>query len=134
MSPATDHHCSGLTDLVAIVHIPVSHLPNYETRLYWTVLHASRHSDEFFNVTSNRIEIAVFASLALVENQWREECAFGDRQGVRVSRSWRVFEVGSGDVGDAPNFGTSVYKDSLCNHGTSSCSDYSMALYRALTL
>lgn len=48
---------SALSDTVAIVDIPVSLCGEYTTQLYWTVGRAASESEEFFNVTSNRIEV-----------------------------------------------------------------------------
>jgi len=48
---------SALNDPVAIVHIPVDLADTYSTHLYWSLMDAPGLSDEFFNVTSNQIEV-----------------------------------------------------------------------------
>jgi hypothetical protein len=55
--PFTHPPCSALNDPVAIVHIPLELAPAYATKLYWTIDSASLDSAEFFNVTSNRLEV-----------------------------------------------------------------------------
>jgi hypothetical protein len=106
----------ALSDPVAIVHIPVNRSEDYATKLYWAICQASTHSAEFFNVTSNQVEvclfafrndqcwwqIAIFASVDSVETAW--QC---DDPDVRVNSSWRVFEISSGDEGDTGNYGMS---------------------------
>ncbi len=113
---------SALDDPIAIVHIPVSSSSDHTTELYWTIMEAAAESAEFFNVTSNRIEvslsnlteslhrrsrtdidvqIAIFASIDLIAKQW-VACLCDE---VRISTPWRVFEISSGDVGDAGNYG-----------------------------
>jgi hypothetical protein len=62
-----DGLCAGLTssalhDPVAIVHIPTSSAPDFATKLYWTIERAPVESSEFFNVTSNCIEVGVLPS------------------------------------------------------------------------
>jgi hypothetical protein len=59
--------CSALNDPVAIVHIPLDLAPAYATKLYWTIDSASLDSAEFFNATSNRLEVGArvfFISMA----------------------------------------------------------------------
>lgn len=47
----------ALAEPVAIVHIPVNHSIDYSTRLYWTINRATDESAEFFNITSNQVEV-----------------------------------------------------------------------------
>ncbi|RSH90866.1 hypothetical protein EHS25_010042 [Saitozyma podzolica] len=95
---------TALNDPVAIVHIPLELAPAYATKLYWTIDSASLDSAEFFNVTSNRLESRTdhrnFSSVELVSAEW---ATVGDSQ-IRISASWKVFEISSGDEGDEGNY------------------------------
>ncbi|RXK35772.1 hypothetical protein M231_06958 [Tremella mesenterica] len=97
MSPVVT--ITALNDPVALVHIPIHLADSYTTKLYWTIIKAGDLSAEFFNVTSNRVEIAVFGSIDLVNEEWSDA-----DQDVRVSGSWRVFEISSGDEGEGGNY------------------------------
>lgn len=48
----------ALADPVAIVHVPVNISQQHESRIYWSINNAHSLSEEFFNVTSNRIEVS----------------------------------------------------------------------------
>ncbi|KAK4688294.1 hypothetical protein P7C73_g1819, partial [Tremellales sp. Uapishka_1] len=90
-----------LSDAVTVVHVPVHLSSRYSTKLYWTIDRAAQVTPEFFNVTSNRIEMAIFASVDLIGEEW----SVAD-EGVKINPNWRVFEITSGDEddGDAGNY------------------------------
>ncbi|KAL7420556.1 hypothetical protein Q5752_004507 [Cryptotrichosporon argae] len=90
-----------LCDPVAVVQLPLelTGAELYTSRLFWTIDTASTGRCEFFNYTSNDIEITLFASLDLIDAEWRI-----DDTSVRVSASWRVFEISSGDIGENGNY------------------------------
>ncbi|WWC96468.1 hypothetical protein V866_003336 [Kwoniella sp. B9012] len=94
---------TALSDPVAIVHIPISLSELYTTKIYWTIDRSSVESAEFFNITSNRIEMAIFGSLALITHEWSN---ISDRQKgeILISTSWRVFEISSGDQDEVGNY------------------------------
>jgi hypothetical protein len=51
---------SALDDAISLVHIPISAEGEEDeqlSRVYWTIEHAISESEEFFNITSNRIEV-----------------------------------------------------------------------------
>ncbi|KAL1405831.1 hypothetical protein Q8F55_007509 [Vanrija albida] len=85
---------SALADPVSIVHIPVDVAQAYATQLYWTINRAPADSAAFFNLTSNRIEISVFAAVPLIESEW----GCPETGPVRVHSKWRVFHLGSGET------------------------------------
>ncbi|KAK8858867.1 hypothetical protein IAR55_003098 [Kwoniella newhampshirensis] len=85
-----------ITDPVAIVHIPIHLIHVYTTKIYWTIDRASEESPRFFNLTSNRIEMAIFGSLDLIMQEWS---SLSDPD-VLINASWRVFEISSGDDDD----------------------------------
>lgn len=58
-SIATQLTSRTLSDPVSIVHIPVDRSEDYATRLYWTIDTAATNSGEFFNVTSNQVEVSL---------------------------------------------------------------------------
>ncbi|WVO17240.1 hypothetical protein L204_104932 [Cryptococcus depauperatus] len=87
---------SALDDPVAIVHIPIELVEAYTTKLYWTLDGAARDSPEFFNITSNRVE--------LISQEW-SDVAHAD---VLISSDWRVYEITSGDEDDVGNYGNVV--------------------------
>ncbi|WVQ96291.1 hypothetical protein IAU59_003395 [Kwoniella sp. CBS 9459] len=91
---------TALTDPVAIVHIPITLAPSYTTKIYWTLDRAAAESGEFFNITSNRIEMAIFGSLELITHEWS---SLGESE-ILISTSWRVFEISSGDEGEVGNY------------------------------
>jgi hypothetical protein len=113
-----------LANPVAIVYIPLNLSDRHSSDLYWSLIAANKESGEFFNVTSNCVEvshdphillhhgtctgctdgqISIFASLDLVKSRW------GIRDpDVRISSSWRVFEIGPGEEGDTGNYGEST--------------------------
>ncbi|WVQ65411.1 uncharacterized protein L199_003587 [Kwoniella botswanensis] len=94
---------SALSDPVAIVHIPISLSEVYTTKIYWTIDRSSVESAEFFNITSNRIEMAIFGSLDLITHEWS---ALSEREKgeILISTSWRVFEISSGDQDEVGNY------------------------------
>lgn len=51
----------ALDDPISLVHIPISStelsVDTYSSRIYWTVERATEESQEFFNITSNRLEV-----------------------------------------------------------------------------
>lgn len=114
---------SALAEAVAIVHIPVTQSADYSTKLYWTINRATDESAEFFNITSNQVEvshslvadnvelpscqIAIFAPLSMVVDEWCERDPH-----VRVNAAWRVFEISSGDEGDTANYGECYHRGS----------------------
>ncbi|WOO83324.1 uncharacterized protein LOC62_05G006852 [Vanrija pseudolonga] len=85
---------SAIAEPVSIVHIPVDVAQAYATQLYWTINRAPVDSAAFFNLTSNRIEIAVFAAVDLIESEWGSP----ETGPVRVHSKWRVFHLGSGET------------------------------------
>ncbi|OCF44307.1 hypothetical protein I317_01752 [Kwoniella heveanensis CBS 569] len=91
---------TALTDPVAIVHIPITLAQSYTTKIYWTLDRAAAESGEFFNITSNRIEMAIFGSLELITHEWSN---LGESE-ILISTSWRVFEISSGDEGEVGNY------------------------------
>ncbi|ORY22035.1 hypothetical protein BCR39DRAFT_562461 [Naematelia encephala] len=91
----------ALDDPVSIVHIPVELSDKYASNIYWSIIDAPALSDEFFNITSNRIEIAIFGSVALVAKQWEGAGAIDTE--VLINAPWRVYEISSGEVGDVGN-------------------------------
>nr|ODN92340.1 hypothetical protein L204_05439 [Cryptococcus depauperatus CBS 7855] len=91
---------TALDDPVAIVHIPIELVEAYTTKLYWTLDGAARDSPEFFNITSNRVEMAVFGSVQLISQEW-SDVAHAD---VLISSDWRVYEITSGDEDDVGNY------------------------------
>ncbi|WWD18759.1 hypothetical protein CI109_103214 [Kwoniella shandongensis] len=96
----SDINITPLTDPVAIVHIPIFLIHIYTTKIYWTLDRASEESPEFFNITSNRIEMAIFGSIEMILHEWSN---FADEE-VLINSSWRVFEISSGDDGDVGNY------------------------------
>ncbi|BEJ10691.1 hypothetical protein CspHIS471_0101130 [Cutaneotrichosporon sp. HIS471] len=90
-----DVSITALHDPVSIVHVPVGAAAASSTKIYWTLDRAVADESEFCNLTSNRIEIALFAPADLVEEEWGP-C---QEQGVAINGPWRVFEVASGDDG-----------------------------------
>ncbi|EJT47771.1 hypothetical protein A1Q1_03346 [Trichosporon asahii var. asahii CBS 2479] len=78
---------------VSIVHIPVHLAQNYTNELYWTLERA--RECEFFNLTANRIEIALFASTSLINSEWTPD------EHVQIDGPWGVFEISSGDCEEA---------------------------------
>jgi hypothetical protein len=127
--PASHHRYSfqyrqnrALNDPVAIVHIPIHLDESVATTMYGTVDSAPGLSNEFFNVTSNAVEvrypfnsavltakfpnslqIAVFARTDLVNRYWAERAD----ENIKISSTWRVFEISSGDQGETNNYGES---------------------------
>ncbi|ORX37131.1 hypothetical protein BD324DRAFT_650742 [Kockovaella imperatae] len=92
----------ALQDPIAIVHIPIIHADTQSTRLYWTLEHAGEGSSEFFNITSNCLEIAIFASVDLVNAHWIDSSL---DNGIMISQStWRAFEIFSGDQDENGNY------------------------------
>ncbi|WVQ84389.1 hypothetical protein IAT38_006541 [Cryptococcus sp. DSM 104549] len=91
---------TALCDPVAIVHIPISLADVYTTKIYWTLDCAEHSSPEFFNITSNRIEMAIFGSVQLITQEW----ANLHDPDVLINATWRVFEISSGDEGDVGNY------------------------------
>ncbi|WVF68761.1 hypothetical protein IAT40_003533 [Kwoniella sp. CBS 6097] len=91
---------TALTDPVAIVHIPITLAQSYTTKIYWTLDRAAAESGEFFNITSNRIEMAIFGSLELITHEWSNL----NESDILISASWRVFEISSGDEGEVGNY------------------------------
>ncbi|BEI85607.1 hypothetical protein CcaverHIS002_0510080 [Cutaneotrichosporon cavernicola] len=90
-----DVSITALHDPVSIVHVPVGAAAASSTKIYWTLDRAVADESEFCNLTSNRIEIALFAPSDLVEEEWGP-C---EEPGVAINGPWRVFEVASGDDG-----------------------------------
>lgn len=89
----------ALDDAVAIVHIPVdSHVERHASDIFWTIERATQDSVEFFNITSNCVEMAIFAQTELVHSIWSSLLAQNGQ--LRLSSRWRVFEVSSGDCDD----------------------------------
>ena len=116
----------ALDDAVSIIHIPISPLSpisggspsscskspgfpispptggygveHHASDIFWTIERATQDSIEFFNVTSNCVEMAIFAQTELLEHVWGP--ALEGNQELRFSRGWRVFEVASGDCDD----------------------------------
>ncbi|OCF75343.1 hypothetical protein I204_04198 [Kwoniella mangroviensis CBS 8886] len=94
---------TALSDPVAIVHIPISLSEVYTTKIYWTIDRSSVESAEFFNITSNRIEMAIFGSLDLITHEW-SDISEREKGDILISTSWRVFEISSGDQDEIGNY------------------------------
>ncbi|WVW85011.1 hypothetical protein I302_107047 [Kwoniella bestiolae CBS 10118] len=94
---------TALSDPVAIVHIPISLTERYTTKIYWTIDRSSVESGEFFNITSNRIEMAIFGSLDLITHEW-SDITEREKGEILISTSWRVFEISSGDQDEIGNY------------------------------
>ncbi|KLT42669.1 hypothetical protein CC85DRAFT_285393 [Cutaneotrichosporon oleaginosum] len=90
-----DVSITALHDPVSIVHVPVSAAPAAATKIFWTLDRAVADESEFCNLTSNRIEIALFAPAHLVVEEW----GVHQEDGIVVNGPWRVFEVATGDAG-----------------------------------
>lgn len=100
----------ALNDPITIVHVPLHNAhaapDTHASAIFWTLERAAAESVEFFNITSNRVEIAIFGACELVQDEWeaKAEASRGagkeGRGQLRLSGPWRVFEVGSGDVDD----------------------------------
>ncbi|WRT68067.1 uncharacterized protein IL334_005042 [Kwoniella shivajii] len=94
---------TALLDPVSIVHIPISLAHIYTTKIYWTIDRSYTESSEFFNMTSNRIEMAIFGSLDLINHEWANVITQGENE-IMISNSWRVFEISSGDQDEIDNY------------------------------
>jgi hypothetical protein len=79
----------ALHDPVAIVHIPIHLAERCSTKLYWTVDNARSLSSEFFNVTSNAVEV-----------RWMSQSF--DRQCTLPSVDWTIARLTS-DCGVCEN-------------------------------
>ncbi|WVQ73309.1 hypothetical protein IAR50_002877 [Cryptococcus sp. DSM 104548] len=97
-----DISITALDDPVAIVHIPIAltAADAYTSKIFWTLDAAERLSPEFFNITSNRIEMSIFGSVQLMAQEW---AAVADSE-VLISPDWRVFEISSGDQDDVGDY------------------------------
>ncbi|WWC88370.1 uncharacterized protein L201_003281 [Kwoniella dendrophila CBS 6074] len=94
---------TALSDSVAIVHIPINLTHVYSTKIYWTIDRSNVESSEFFNITSNKIEMAIFGSLELINHEWFDIIQEAKDE-ILISSSWRVFEISSGDQDEIGNY------------------------------
>ncbi|WWC71054.1 uncharacterized protein I206_105007 [Kwoniella pini CBS 10737] len=95
-----------LSNPVSIIHIPISLIEIYITKIYWTIDKSLEKSFEFFNLTCNQIEMAIFGSLDLINNEWSLISFKEEEKGEKIiiSNNWRVFEISSGDQDEIGNF------------------------------
>jgi hypothetical protein len=56
----------ALDDPISLVHIPISpqsDVSAHSSRIYWSIERAAAESPEFFNITSNRLEVGPVLSI-----------------------------------------------------------------------